>query len=379
MSELAIHTRHLHLTVAGPEDNEAICRLFREVHVSGELDVNQERDPDFFALSRLHHGQAFTVLGRDGDGAACAIGTVISRPGWLDGERIQTGYLCDLRVRPGFRGGPLLARHMTEILEWVGQQTGSQVFNTVVFDDNELARKVLMGPSAKRRGQPSYHPMTPFRMTSVQFTRPRRGPRGRVERATAADLPALKQFLADQGKARVLGEDFTGDLLERRLADWPGFSLGDFFLAKTAGGAIRGCLAPWDTSAVKRTRVLGYHGQMLWVKRVFNLGAPLLRYPPLPPEGECFRFAFLTHLEVADDDPVVLNDLLRAAYAALRPQRLHFMAALVPVGSALEGAFAGFMVQQTEMTLYAVATPGGAFADRDDWRSLRPGFEMALS
>jgi hypothetical protein len=130
---------------------------------------------------------------------------------------------------------------------------------------------------------------------------------------------------------------------------------------------------------VKRTRVLGYNGRMLWVKRGFNTFAPVLRYPPLPPAGECFRFAFLTHLEVRDDDAGVLNDLLRAAYAHLRPSGLHFMSALVPRGSALEAAFSGFMVQHTAMTLYAVPVPRGAHVDRAEWGTRQPGFEMALS
>lgn len=379
MSGFEVRTRHFRLSVAGPEDNAEVCQLFRDVHVSGELDVNQERDPDFAALSRLHHGSAHTFLARDHEDRPAALGTVISRPGWLDGQRVTTGYLCDLRVRPGFRGGATLARHMAEALRWVRSETGAEVFETVVFDDNELARKVLTGPGAARRGQATYHVMTPFRMFSVQFTRPRRGPSDRVRRARPEDLGELTNFLTERGRSRVLGWDFSGDLLQRRLADWPGFGLERFWIARDGSGRISGCLASWDPSPVKRTRVLGYHGRMLWVKRSFNLVAPLLRVPSLPQPGSCFRFAFLTHLEVVDDDPAVLHDLLRAVYAELRPRGLHFMSAFVPRGSRLEGAFRGFLVQHTAMTLYAVPTPGGALVDRSDWRTLHPGFEMALS
>jgi len=375
---MEIKTRHWDLSVATEADNDEICRLFRDVHVSGELDVNQEREPDFFALSRLHHGTAHTFVIRDDKGVVSGLGTAISRPAWLDGERITAGYLCDLRIRPRFRGGVTLAKHMTPVLQWVREQTGVEVFNTVVFDENEIARKVLRGPSAKKRGQPIYNVMTPFRMTSVQFTRRRRGPRGRVEKATTDDVTELADFLAEKGKNRVLGEDFTGDLLQRRLRDWPNFGIDRFYVARNAHDRIIGCLAPWDTRAVKRTRVLGYNGKMLWIKRAFNAGSPLLRYPPLPEAGNCFDFAFLTHLEVEDDDPVVFKDLLRAAYTDLRPTGLHFMSALVPRGSRLEGAFGGFMVQHTAMNLYAVPVPGGAFEDRE-WGTRHPGFEISLS
>ncbi len=368
------------LDLARPEDNADICRLFREVHVKGDLEVNQERDPDFFALQRLHHGPALpggpvtTWLAREPDGQAVAIGSVIVRDGWLDGARVRTGYLCDLRVRPGFRGGLSLAARYPEVLEFIGRTTGAEVFTTVIFDDNETAKKVLSGKGAARRGQPVYRPMTPFDMVSVQTTWRRRAP-ARVVAAGEGDLAELRDFLAERGRARVFGEDFTGDLLDRRLADWPGFSLEDFLLVRD-GGRLVGCCAPWDTGAVKRTRVLGYHGQMAWVRRVFGLGAFFLRFPPLPPPGDCFRFAFLTHLEA--DDPGVLRDLVTAAYARLYDRRLHFLSALVPRASGLDAAFAGFTVQRTAMTLYTVALRSGQHAGRS-FDTLKPGFEMALS
>lgn len=373
---LPIHDKRFVLDLAGPADNADICRLFKEVHVKGELDVNQERDPDFFALQRLQGGPGMTFLARDLDGRAAAIGSIVLRDAWLDGEPTRTGYLCDLRVRPGFRGGVSLARCFDPVLAQVQQDHGVDVFTTVVFDDNPIAHKTLRGPAAERRGQPVYRTMTPFLMTSVQVTRPRGAP-GTVRPATAADLPELRDFLAHRGRRRVLGEDFSGDLLDRRLETWPGLSLDDFLLAHRQGRIV-GCLAPWDTEPVKRTRVLGYHGTMLWVKRAFNAGAVLLRYPALPPEGECLRFVFLTHLEVEDDDPRVLRALVQAAYHRLYDRRYHFLAAFVPRGSALEGAFSGFMVQHTAMTLYAVARRSSPMAARE-WRTDHPGFEMALS
>lgn len=378
---LPIRHERFTLDIAGPGDNDEICRLFRDVHIQGELDLNQERDPDFFALQRLHHDDALTLVARDRDGRAAAIGSIMLRPGWLDGCLVRTGYLGDLRVRPGFRGGVALAGCYDRVLAHVEERYGVKLLTTVVFDDNQVARKVLLGPGAARRGQPVYKPMTPFVMTSVQFTRQREAP-ARVQQAGPGDIDDLRAFLASQGQLRRLGEDFTGDLLQRRLADWPGLSLSDFLLVREAGAGsaspIVGCLAPWDSRSVKRTRVLGYHGRMLWVKRAFDLGARVLRYPPLPPPGDCFRFAFLTHLEVQGDDPTVLRDLLLAAYAQLYPRRLHFMSALVPVGSRLEAAFGGFMVQHTPMTLYAVCRRTSAYAQAD-LRTLHSGFELALS
>ena len=98
---------------------------------------------------------------------------------------------------------------------------------------------------------------------------------------------------------------------------------------------LRGTVGP---QAVKRTRVLGYHGQMRWVKCAFDVGATVLRWPRLPEAEACFAFVLLTHLEVEGDDPALLEDLLREPYRRLLPRGLLFMAALVPRGSPREPA-----------------------------------------
>jgi hypothetical protein len=373
-----LETEHFRVAPATAADNDDLCQLFREVHVAGELDLNQERDPDFFALQRLHHGEALTWVARDPQGRASAIFSAIARPAWLDGTRTRSAYLCDLRVRPGFRGGALILRHYRDLLQELLDALDVPVCTTVVFDDNERAHQALMGPAAARRQQPTYRPMTPFDMTSIQFTRRRRAPKRAVHTATLADVDALAAFLDRQGRQRLLGEVFADGLLQKRLSDWPGFSISDFLLLKGDTGQILACVAPWDTSPVKRTRVLGYHGRMKWVKRGFDLGATLLRWPRLPPAGECFRFAFLTHLEATDDDPELLEPLLCEAYRRLRPQGLHFLSACVPRGSRLDGAFASFTVQRTPMTLYAVHLQDSPLSARS-FRTQTPGFEMALT
>ena len=387
MGELDLSGDGWSLRLARPGDNAALCDLFASVHLKSALDLTQERAPDFFALPRMHQGSFDTAVGvatagRDRPaGTLVGCGTVVARDGWWRDRVVRTGYLCDLRVAPGFRGGLHLARAYGRFMDWIRAERGAELFTTVIFDANRQAIAALTARSDKRKDQPVYRPMTPFQMTSVQFTTRKPTPSGRVARAGADDRDVLVAFLARRSRSRLLGEVLTPERFAERLALWPGFSLEDFFVARAArgrGGHITGCLAPWDTSPFKRTRVLGYHGQMAWVRRAFNLAARVRRFPPLPSPGACFDFVFLTHLEVEDDDPLVLRDLLLAAYAHLRPRGLHFMSAFVPRGSPLEVAFKGFTVNRTAMTLYAVHPPDSPWAGVDV-ATLHPGFEMALS
>lgn len=368
------------LALADPDHadtNRDLCHLFTSVRLESALSLTQERDPDFFVLPRLHQGPFATVLGLDDNDRLVGCGTLCVRDGWLSGQVIRTGYLCDLRVAPDFRGGRHLARAYKHFMDYMESRFGAELFTTVIFDSNKAAIAALTHRSDKRLDQPIYRPMTPFEMVSVQFTRKKGGASPRVRQATPDDLEPLTAYLAERARTRVLGEVLTAQRLAERLSLWPGLSLSDFLIARD-GSRIVGCLAPWDTSIFKRTRVLGYRGSMLWQKRLFNLGAGLMRFPKLPPPGEHFRFVFLTHLEVDNDDAAIFRELLLAAYARLRDRGLHFMSAFVPRGSPLTPAFKGFMTTRTAMTLYSVHRPDSRFADVD-LTTLRPGFEMALS
>lgn len=367
----------LGLRLATPADSAALCALFKSVSVKSALELTQERDPDFFALLALHCGAHETLIAeRAGQLVGC--GSIVVRDGWLDGQKIKTGYLGDLRVAPAARGGGVLVRAYGDHLASVRERHGADLFTTVIFDSNTAARAALTKRSEKRASQPIYRELTPFHMTSVQFTTGKPRPSRAIRRAQTTDLPAIVELLARRGRQRVLGEVFDDGLLERRLAAWPGLTIDSFLLAHDVRGRLVGCLAPWDTMPFKRTRVVGYHGGMRLARVAFDLVARALGGTPLPPPGECFRFRFLTHLEIEDDDPAVLRDLLLAAYAADRGGAYHFLSAMIPRGSPLERAFGGFRLQRTPMTLYSVAAPDSAYAARQ-LRTLHPGFEMALS
>jgi hypothetical protein len=113
------------------------------------------------------------------------------------------------------------------------------------------------------------------------------------------------------------------------------------------------------------------------LKLAYNLEARLRRFPKLPAEGECFHFMYLTHLEVTNDDPALLNALLRGIYNELRHLPLHFMSLMVPQGSALEAGLTGFRLRRIPMELIAFTNDQSTLHGHN-LQTLNPGFEMAL-
>ncbi len=364
---------------ADEHDSAALCELLRRVHLRAALDLTQERDPDFFRLLDMHQGDREVLIAEGKDGRPSGLGSMAVRPGWVFGERTMVGYLGDLRILPGSRTAAVMPRAYRLLLERARDRFGAELFYTVIFDDNQAARSALVTRKGRRREeQPIYSVMTPFSMTNVQFTLPKGRPSRKITSATDRDLDELVSFLSARSKTRLMGDALDGERLRGRFESWPGFSLESFLLARDSAGRIAGCVAPFDTAPFKRTRVLGYHRHMRWVRLFFDLGAKVLRYPQLPAPGETFRFLFLSHLEIEGDDPAILRDLLLEAYRAHRSERLHFLSLMIPRGSRLEAAVRGFTVDRTPMTVYAVTLPDGRFATRD-FATLRPGFEMALS
>jgi hypothetical protein len=363
---------------ATPGDNARLCELVRSIHMKGKLDVTQERDPDFFGLGRMHLGPFETWVIEDGTGSIEGCASTFLRDALLDGARVKTGYMADLRFSPKLRGGRILGEISREVMRHVRDVHGAELLHDVVFDTNTVARAALAKRTAKRRAIAVHTPMTPFHMTSVQLTVRRPRPGRTITRGRDGDLADLVEFLRHDHAQRTLGYVVDEALLRDRFRVWPGFSIESFFVSRDARGAIDGCLAPWDTAAFKRTRVLGYHAEMRLVRAAYDLTARLRGFRRLPEPGECFDFSYLTHLAVKDDDPAVLRDLLLAAYGALLPTRQHFMSAMVPRGSTMERAFAGFTRNRTPMTLYAVSDESSRWSGAT-LRGLRPGFEMALS
>jgi hypothetical protein len=300
------------------------------------------------------------------------------RDAWVDGRTVRTGYCCDLRLTPKMRGGGKLSRGWRAALDWARDEMGVELFHDVVFDSNARARSALEKRGPKRPDAPIHRVVCPFDMTSIQFTKKSVPSSPRARRAHAGDFEEIVALLRRDQASRTLGYVIDAALLESRFASWPGLSIESFIVLRDAQGKLLGCVAPYDTSSFKRTRVLGYHGAMRAFRTGYDAVARLRGFRRLPLPGECFDFSFLTHLALDHDDPELLRELLLAAYAELAPRDQHFMSVFVPQRSPMRRAFRGFFVNRTPMTLYSVHRAASEWSARD-LASSRAGFEMALS
>lgn len=369
------------MRLATEADNQRLCTLFREVDMSADLCLAEERDPDFFALQRAQCDQGYTVMLEDltqPDRPAFGCASILTRAAWVNGQVRRIGYACDLRIEPDYRRGTIFPTVIAQFMAYMQTHEDIDMMFSAVLSSNTRGRNALLNHGVKRQGQPRAQVMTAYNMTSIQFVGGRKPIDPRVRRAQESDRPALIDFLAQQQKQRFLGYVVNEYWFEQRLRDWPGLSLENFFVLKDGDGRVLACAAPWDSAPdLRRSRVVAYQGSMRALKIAYNIEARLRRFAPLPEVGECFHFQYLTHLEVQNDDPTLLNALLRGIYNELRGQPLHFMSLMVPQGSRLEAGLQGFRIRRIPMELVAFTNERSALHGQVI-RTLHPGFEMAL-
>jgi len=345
--------------------------------MESDLHLAVDRSPDFFAFYDMQQADiAVRVL--EVDGRIEGLGTLIARPGYLDGRLCRVGYAGDLRLTRKVRGSEFLAEHYGELFEAGEDLLRFELCFTAIITSNRRAVDALTRRQERQSNVPVYTEFARYRIANVQFT-DRKKPRRTgllVRRATENDLPAIVGLLGTQHRSRPFGYAIDEAFLRGRLVRWPGLDIDSFWLAFD-GDRLVGVLATWDAEAVKRYRVLGYHNRMRWIRLGFNLAAPFLGATPLPTPGGLLRYFYLTHVAIEGDDPTIMSALLDHVYAHAHSLGYHFFSASVLEDDPLASAWKRFRVTSLPAALYAVTRPGKP-VPLEQLRAGRPGFEMAL-
>jgi hypothetical protein len=372
------------LRLATPADNDALVALMGAVPMEGELRVSTQRGPDFFQLYAMQRGAtevwAFDTASSTGEPRLGGCGAILVRDGFLGGTPRPCGYLGDLRSAGFTRLSRLFPLAFAEVLDGVRERHGCEHFLTGVMATNQAALSALTTKKKHRAGQPRYDLLARFDTVAVHFVWKKKPqvPSGlSVRTATDDDVGALADFLAEDHARRPFGWRFDDGELQHRLAHWPGYRLEQTYLCHDDRGHLVGATTCWDAAAVKRYRVHGYEGGMLWTKRGLDVGGRLLGFPSLPAPGHDFRYFYLANLSIKDDAPAVLRALLSTIYAEQHAAGYHFFAFPLYEGDPLAPALKGFIARRIPFHLYRVA-PSTAPATPLSFDG-RPGFEMALA
>jgi hypothetical protein len=256
------------------------------------------REPNFFLTSDIQGTSVQPFVGLLGD-KVIGVGTRAFRPGYLNGQLCETGYLADLRLKSEYRGGTFVARAY-RFLRNLHTDGRVAVYSTVIVEDNELALQTI---AANRAGLPTYAPLGRVLTPAIYLRRPLPPLEGDIVRGSAEQLPAIVAKLNEnrlQFAPAWSEEDFTSGRLH-------GFRVEDFYVLRR-GSRIAGVLAKWDQRSFRQTVILGYGGWLGALRPLVNL----FRRPPLPRPGSPLAFFYVAF--VSADDTAAFASLLRRVY-----------------------------------------------------------------
>jgi hypothetical protein len=307
--------------LAGPDDEPELRALVGSLAMPGAVSVRFEREPDYFLGTTIQGEPCDVLIARhEPDGALAGLVVRAERRVFINGEDARIAYIGQIRIAPRFQGRWLMQRAVLEVaqlrdpaLPWFG----------VIATDNPIARGTIAG--RRPPGAPQIEHVAHLR--SLAFLLHDRGPRGRstlpVERCSDAGLDELVAFLQRHGPDRQLfpvvkREHLAGGQRYR------GLHLGDLHLVRR-DGAIAGVMASWDQRGYKQEIVAGLASRLRRLRPVYDLLARILGGDRLPTPGEPIRTAFGSLRCVADDDPDVLEALLRSTRAHARRQGQAFL------------------------------------------------------
>ena len=294
---------------ATAEDDPAIRALLRSTSQPGIVPLNFEREPSYFHGSAVAcaHQDVWIACDRDSQQEALALFNMGSREVYVNGTPVRLRYAHDLRLAPDVRGSRLLIQLFRQARE---QIYPGEWLHTVILSDNTVSLQTV---GSGRAGLPHYYPHGEIG-THMIFAPPRRRPGHRVTRATDNDLPAMREWLREQGPRRHFFPVYQLDKLLSGDPYYRGLQLDDFFLA-WRGQQLVGMVGTWNQKPFKQTRVLGYPMGLAWLRHVYNLHSRMRGGLTLPPAGGTLDYLLLHTLLIENDDPAILDALLQEILA----------------------------------------------------------------
>jgi hypothetical protein len=306
--------------VATDADEADLRQLLRQSPMPGAITVTFEREPHYFQAAALE-GFHQTILCRDlATGALIGMGSRSIRPMFVNGAVQPVGYMSQLRASPYYPWGMGLARVLMQAFDYYHtlHADGRAPFYLMsVIADNHRAQRLL---TSGLPGFPRLHPYALWHTYAVYLgaaKRPLSMPAGRrLERGTAARIPAILDCLQRNGPRRQFAADWSAETLFNPCHTHD-LRPDDFWLSM-AGERVVGCIAAWDQSRYKQTVVRAYTGPLGRWRQWLNLLAPLGGWPKLPAPNTPWRYCYGSHLAVDEADPQIFAALLRALYISTR-------------------------------------------------------------
>jgi hypothetical protein len=190
---------------------------------------------------------------------------------------------------------------------------------TTIAADNLTAVGLL---TSGRAGLPTYHRVGTYHTLAISAARAQRAAPGAgaitTRSATAADLPAILDFLRNQAARYEFLPAYSEADFGPQATTFHGLPWERISLAEDATGLV-GTLAVWDQRPFKQVVVQSYPWWWRLARRPYNVYAQLRGTPRLGVPGETLPCLAAALVAVAPDHPGMFAALLQHAARQVAP------------------------------------------------------------
>lgn len=347
--------------VATRADEAELRALLRETPTrGGAVSLGFEREPDYFAGENVDGAKDTTIVARRGGRVVC-MGRCSRRLVYVGGEKREAGYLGELRLAPGTRGGLAVLRAGYAFFaqyEAARAEGAADFYFTSVATGNARARAVL--ENGRKMGLPEYVARAELVTVAWPVRRAARAARAAGAAETKMSEEAkdeLSYFLDTEARRLALAMPWVAETWASLAAH--GLKTEDFCVVRRAG-RILAAGGVWDQSAWRQTVVAGYAGVLKWGRGLVNAAAWAAGRPGLPAVGERLRQACVHPLAVAvDASAAEVGELLGKLEACAARRKVEWLAASVAAEDGLRALLARRAGARDYATrLYEVRLPG---------------------
>ncbi len=339
-------TRNFQIRVASASDQRALLDLLRRCPIAGSMELVLDRQPDFFALSRLQGEQSTVYLAEDSEGRLLGSVMFTERPEKWGDRTYKVVRLSDLRTDPRYRQSGVAAAfvelYQKLLIDGVYDYGRSEILegNDVPFRVHQVAREVL---SFENRGRAEIYQLFPLWKLSVPTDL-------KLRPATLGDLPALSLLLETSYSERVGRPDFQLPALQAALERDPSFAIETFWLAEDASGRLLACVGAWDQHALRQTIVSRFATSARWLRQGLQVARLLWPLPPIPMEGQALRYLYLRWPTCLPGEERALRALIRKVLNEARSRKTyHFVGIAFHEGDSLRSCLDGIIKIKSRM------------------------------
>ena len=339
------------------DDEKELRRILKDNPMPGDVELTFSREPDYFLATEVE-GENTRVLTAKDNGRVVCLGSMSVKDLFLNGSATSVGYLSGLRMEKNYRGGMILARGFS-IFKKMHTENRVPFYLTTIAEDNKYANRIL---GANRPGMAIYNKRGLYLTRAISiYGRKAEKNRFNIIRGNNENINSIIECINRNGSFRQFYPNILKDKLLAGGGAYRGLGVSDFYAAEE-GGKIIGACAKWDQGSFKQNIITGYSGIMAVIKPLYNAASALLRYNPLPEKGGKLKSFYISFMAADDDNPEILESLVRRVYNDSVGQGYHYFLAGLFQGDPLEKAFKAYVGVTYKTRLYLVCWEDGVEA-----------------